>query len=98
MSQPVNEWRERLIDEAVVCGIYSSEHEVNPKKCLQDVITWNCQVAIDPLVSSDAIKLQITTLRAAATKLKKIEVSYDSYAYKMLMEMINKLEERIQNG
>lgn len=49
-----NEWREALINELVCDHIYSAEHDSNPRKALQDAISWNVQVALDPAVSSDA--------------------------------------------
>ena len=50
----MNEWKEAIIDELVVAHIYSSKHDTDPRKAIHDIITWNCQVALDPLVSSDA--------------------------------------------
>ncbi len=54
MTISENEWREVIIDALVVCYIYNASHDNNPKKALEDLINWNCQVALDPLVSSDA--------------------------------------------
>lgn len=50
-------WKERVLDELIVAHIYTKEHDTNPKKAIHDAIVWNCQVAIDPAVSSDARKL-----------------------------------------
>lgn len=50
-------WKVAILDELVICGIYTKAHELNPRKSLHDVINWNCQVALDPLVSSDAAAL-----------------------------------------
>lgn len=47
-------WKEAVINELIVGHIYNSSHENNPRKAVQDAITWNCQAALDPLVSSDA--------------------------------------------
>lgn len=49
-----NDFYNAVIDELVVCGIYSKEHDSNPRKAIQDIIKWNCDVALDPAVSSDA--------------------------------------------
>ena len=51
------EWREAVLNELIVAHIYTKEHDTNPRKAIQDAITWNCQVALDPAVSSDARKL-----------------------------------------
>lgn len=49
-----NPWREAVLDELIVSHIYRAEHDNNPKLAIQDAITWNCKVALDPEVSSDA--------------------------------------------
>lgn len=52
-----SQWREAVLNELIVAHIYTKEHDTNPRKAIQDAITWNCQVALDPAVSSDARKL-----------------------------------------
>jgi Arc/MetJ-type ribon-helix-helix transcriptional regulator len=52
-----NPWKAVLIDEIVCIGIYTKEHDKNPKKALHEVILWNQAVAIDPAVSTDAATL-----------------------------------------
>lgn len=47
-------WKEAVIGELVCCHIYNGEHDDNPRKAIQDAISWNCQVSLDPQVSSDA--------------------------------------------
>ena len=47
-------WREAIINELIIAHIYSKEHDDNPRKAIQDAISWNCAVALDPAVSSDA--------------------------------------------
>lgn len=47
-------WKEAVINELVCCHIYNKEHDNNPRKAIQDAISWNCQVSLDPQVSSDA--------------------------------------------
>ena len=51
------EWREAVLNELIVAHIYTKEHDTNPRKAIQDAINWNCQIALDPAVSSDARKL-----------------------------------------
>lgn len=64
-------WREAMIDELVVCHIYSAKHDDDPKQALHDAITWNVTVALDPAVSSDAAALvekgRVAGLLEAAT-------------------------------
>lgn len=52
-----NPWKARVIDESVICGIYTKEHDDNPRKALGDIIHWNVQVALDPQVSKEACRL-----------------------------------------
>lgn len=47
-----------VLDQLVVCGIYNKAHESDAIKAVNDLINWNVQVALDPAVSSDAVKLQ----------------------------------------
>lgn len=39
----MNKWREAVIDELVTCCIYSKEHDTNPRKALQDLISWHIE-------------------------------------------------------
>lgn len=54
MSGEVNPWRDAVLHELAVAHSLLSSHESNPRKAVQDAISWNVQVALDPLVSSDA--------------------------------------------
>lgn len=56
----------RLMDELVCIGIYSKAHETDPVKAISDLIRWNVEVALDPKVSVDAVKLQNEAYRKAA--------------------------------
>jgi hypothetical protein len=49
-----NIWQNTIIDELMCCHIYQQHHDADPRKALQDIISWNVQVALDPQVSSDA--------------------------------------------
>ena len=58
----MNIWKDTVIDELVCCGVYSAEHEDNPRKALNDAINWNVDVALDPSVSKqmrDALKVAV---------------------------------------
>lgn len=61
------EFKDYVIDQLVVCGIYSKAHDYDAVKAVNDLISWNVQVALDPRVSSDAVKLQNEAYRKAAS-------------------------------
>lgn len=50
-------WKEAVISELVVAHIYQSKHDKDPRRAIQDAISWNTDIALDPQVSSDAQKL-----------------------------------------
>lgn len=50
-------WKEAVINELVVAHIYQAKHDNNPRRAIQDAISWNTDIALDPLVSKDAQKL-----------------------------------------
>lgn len=50
-------WRNAVIDELVVAHIYRKQHDDCPRLAVMDAIGWNCGVALDPQVSSEARKL-----------------------------------------
>jgi hypothetical protein len=57
-SQPdaqtaTNQWREAVLAECAIS--HMSFYEDNPRKTIQDVISWHVQVALDPLVSQTAL-------------------------------------------
>lgn len=47
-------WKEAVLNELIVCHIYNSSHDNDPRKAVHDAITCNCQIALDPTVSSEA--------------------------------------------
>ncbi len=74
-------WKEAVINELIVAHIYSQVHDDSPRKAVHDAITWNCQVALDPAVSSDAQRLRDTYLqRAEAAERKAEEAARDADA------------------
>ncbi len=66
-------WKEAVINELIVAHIYSQVHDDSPRKAVHDAITWNCQVALDPAVSSDAQRLRDTYLQRAEAAERKAE-------------------------
>lgn len=73
----VDLWQEAVISEAVCCHIYNETHVNNPRKVLQDIISWHVQVALDPQVSSDA---QALIDRGAAAEREAMLDLVDDYA------------------
>ena len=50
-------WKQSVISELVVAHIYQAKHDTDPRRAIQDAISWNVEIALDPQVSSDAQKL-----------------------------------------
>lgn len=61
------EFKDYVIDQLVVCGIYSKAHDYDAVKAVNDLINWSVQVALDPKVSEFAVKLQNEAYRKAAS-------------------------------
>ena len=61
-------WKEAVISELVVSHIYQAKHDTDPRKAIQDAISWNTDIALDPQVSSDA---QALIDRGAAAEQKR---------------------------
>ena len=55
LNTPRNEWEETIIDACVVCHLPWATK--TPKQALEDLIAWNCEVALDPAVSEEAQRL-----------------------------------------
>ena len=47
-------FEDAVIDGLMCCHIYTKKHNTDPRKALNDLISWHVQVALDPQVSSDA--------------------------------------------
>jgi hypothetical protein len=47
-------FKQAVIDQLVVAHIYRKEHDTDPRKALNDLLSWHVQLALDPSVSSDA--------------------------------------------
>jgi hypothetical protein len=74
-NEKTNPWKAAVIDELVVAHILTAEHETNPRKAVKDAISWNCQVVLDPLVSSGAANL-IAEATERAEKAEKDAARY----------------------
>lgn len=57
-----NSWKAVLIEALMVNFILNHENENDPKKALNDLISWETKVALDPRVSSDAGALRAALL------------------------------------
>lgn len=93
---------EALIDELVICGIYTREHDTNPRKALLDVIHWHVSVALDPAVSSEARALQSTpaawSYEQAHTKISDgYETQYGDWRHHLSVEKPDVPDEAIRN-
>lgn len=64
-------WKEAVIDELVVCHIYSDTHDNNPRLAISDAINWNVSVALDPQVSNDAQSLIDRGIQQERTRIIK---------------------------
>lgn len=49
-----NDWQDVLIDALVVRHIYQAKHDTDPRGALNDILSWEVAVALDPKVSADA--------------------------------------------
>lgn len=39
-----NKWKDKIINELIICHIYTSEHDNNPKKAVDDLMNWHAEV------------------------------------------------------
>ncbi len=53
-SASEEQWKQAVINELVCCHIYNESHDQDPRKSVHDAISWNVEVALDPIVSSQA--------------------------------------------
>lgn len=53
-TQPLNPWKDQIIEHLVVWHIYNAKHEDDPEKALQDLLNIETSCAVDPLVSKAA--------------------------------------------
>lgn len=49
-----NEWKEAVIEKLIVCHIYQKKHDDDPIGALNDLLSWEIKIALDPQVSSEA--------------------------------------------
>ena len=49
-----NAWKEAVIEKLVVDCIYADRHEFDPEKAINDLLTYEIQIALDPAVSQAA--------------------------------------------
>lgn len=49
-----NEWKEAVIEKLIVSCIYQDKHDDDPMRALNDLLEWETQIALDPLVSCQA--------------------------------------------
>jgi hypothetical protein len=54
LARAENPWKDAIIDALVVDCIYRKGHEDDPRGALQELITWDTKMALDPAVSKEA--------------------------------------------
>lgn len=47
-------WKDSIIEKLIVSHCYKAEHETNPELAINDLISWEVNVALDPAVSEQA--------------------------------------------
>ena len=50
-------WKDAVIDALVVDGIFQKEHEIDPRKAINDLLCWEAKMALDPAISKEAAAL-----------------------------------------
>ena len=53
----VDNWKETILDQIMLYGLYKAEYEFDPRAALKALIDWEVSVALDPAVSLEAQKL-----------------------------------------
>lgn len=75
-------WKDAVEHELILCGILSDDRHTDPKLAVADAIDWNVEAALDPAVSSEAVKLQEAVAEACAkyllSKTGKISTEFDN--------------------
>jgi len=72
-------WKAAVIEGLVVSHCIQPEHETDPRKALADLILWHVMVALDPSVSSDAVKLLDAEAEACANVCECFDASDPRY-------------------
>jgi hypothetical protein len=49
--EPINHWKEALIDALVVDFLLNEENSNDPKRAIHDIINWNMKLAREPLLA-----------------------------------------------
>lgn len=74
----LKDWRTAVIDAVVIAGIYTAEHDSDPRKAIHDLCCYEQSVALSPEVSKEAADLhnEIERLRAENTAYRNAIRSY----------------------
>ena len=57
LGQDENLWKRVVVEKLIVSHIYKNAHEDDPEAAVNDLISWEVAVALDPCVSSAAAAL-----------------------------------------
>lgn len=65
-------WEREVTDQLVCCHIYHAERHKIARCAVNELIDWNCKVALDPRVSSDAAALVDQSARELAEAQRRV--------------------------
>lgn len=75
-------FKDVVLDKLVTCHIYRKEHDDNPVKAVNDLIAWEVDVALDPLVSQRASDLIADNHRLLCARLREMHREMDELTAK----------------
>lgn len=76
------DFKDVVLDKLVTCHIYRKEHDDNPVKAVNDLIAWEVDVALDPLVSQRANDLLADYHRLLCARLRVLNNKVDELTTK----------------
>lgn len=74
-----DEWKNAIIDAAVVDWVYTKEHETNPRKAVGDLLARQAKIALDPAVSKEAHDLRERLAKAVEVLVLQVHNEYREY-------------------
>ena len=86
-----HQWKSAVIDQLVICGILTQEHEASARYAVQSLVNYEIEMALDPQISDRAEKLT-QTLQPEVERLKRA-AEIDTRLIKDLERKVRRLEE-----
>lgn len=71
-------WKRVVIEKLIVSHCYKNAHEDDPEAAVNDLISWEVAVALDPCVSSDAVKLLDAEAEACHAIVSEEDLRWDA--------------------